>query len=446
VTDFNSTGIVQHNTIASSGTYAITASGAQGGQGYSGGGGLGAKVTGDIVLAAGTVLEIVVGAEGGNSTGQAGGGGGGSFVIETDNGTSAVDIILAVAGGGGGGSSQGGGGGSAAVTGGSGGGNHAGSGGGADAAGDGGGTGYGGGGGGFTGGAGGGGGNGSVGATSFSGGAASYSAGAGGFGGGGGGYGGGGGGGGYGGGGGGGQGSGSAGGGGGSYLDSSFTATSKTGSTRSGDGFVSIDDVSCFLEGTRIATPAGERAVESLGIGDLVTTADGRSAAVRWVGRRTMRPEGENGYRFADPLVYLPIRIRAGALGQALPRRDLLLSTDHAVLIDGLLVQAGALVNGVSVLRQTRLPETFTYYHIELPDHALVLAEGAPAETFVDNVTRMGFDNWAEHEALYGNEPSIAEMPWPRVQSRRQMPMELRERMDDYARALSTGVEGLLAA
>jgi hypothetical protein len=445
VTDFNSTGIVQHNTIASSGTYAITASGAQGGQGYSGGGGLGAKVTGDIVLAAGTVLEIVVGAEGGNSSGQAGGGGGGSFVIETNNGTSAVDIILAVAGGGGGGSSQGGGGGSAAVTGGNGGGNNAGSGGGADVAGDGGGTGYGGGGGGFTGGAGGGG-NGSVGATSFSGGAASHSAGAGGFGGGGGGYGGGGGGGGYGGGGGGGQGSGSAGGGGGSYLDSSFTATSKTGSTHSGAGFVSIDDVSCFLEGTRIATPAGERAVETLGIGDLVTTADGRSAAVRWVGRRTMRPEGENGYRFADPLVYLPIRIRAGALGQALPRRDLLLSTDHAVLIDGLLVQAGALVNGVSVLRQTRLPETFTYYHIELPDHALVLAEGAPAETFVDNVTRMGFDNWAEHEALYGNEPSIAEMPWPRVQSRRQMPMELRERMDDYARALSTGVEGLLAA
>ncbi len=229
-------------------------------------------------------------------------------------------------------------------------------------------------------------------------------------------------------------------------MASSFTAASKTASTHSGAGFVSIDDVSCFLEGTRIATPAGERAVETLGIGDLVTTADGRSAAVRWVGRRTMRPEGENGYRFADPLVYLPICIRAGALGQALPRRDLLLSTDHAVLIDGLLVQAGALVNGVSVLRQTRLPETFTYYHIELPDHALVLAEGVPAETFVDNVTRMGFDNWAEHEALYGNEPSIAEMPWPRVQSRRQMPMELREQMDDYARALSNGVEGLLAA
>jgi hypothetical protein len=157
---------------------------------------------------------------------------------------------------------------------------------------------------------------------------------------------------------------------------------------------------------------------------------------VRWIGRRTLRADGENGYRFADPLIYRPIRIRAGALGDNLPVRDLLVSVDHAVLIEGLLVQAGALVDGVSVIRETRLPECFTYYHIELADHALVLAEGVPAETFVDNVTRMGFDNWAEHEALYGNEPSIVEMPYPRVQSHRQLPPAVRDRMDARARAL----------
>ncbi len=224
------------------------------------------------------------------------------------------------------------------------------------------------------------------------------------------------------------------GGGGGSY-DSDLTGAVATGDTHSGEGFILIDYVSCFLEGTRIATPAGERAVETLGIGDVISTADGGIAPVRWLGRRTLRPDGENGYRFADPLVYQPIRIRAGALGEGLPVRDLLVSMDHAVLIDGLPVQACALVNGVSVIREIRLPACFTYYHVELSGHALILAEGVPAETFVDNVARMGFDNWAEHEALYGREPSIAEMDYPRVQSQRQLPPEIRARIADRARA-----------
>ncbi len=85
-------------------------------------------------------------------------------------------------------------------------------------------------------------------------------------------------------------------------------------------------------------------------------------------------------------------------------------------------------------------------YHIELADHALVLAEGVAAETFVDNVTRMGFDNWAEHEALYGSEPSIAEMPYPRVQSRRQLPQAIREAIDARACAAAATPSGLLAA
>jgi hypothetical protein len=282
--------------------------------------------------------------------------------------------------------------------------------------------------------------------TTFAGGLGFSGYGAGGFGGGGGhGYTGGAGGGGYGGGGGGGYGGQSGGGGGGSYF-SDLTGANATAGANAGDGFVLLDYVPCFLEGTRIATPAGERAVETLGIGDVISTADGGIAPVRWIGRRTLVAEGAQGYRFADPLVYLPIRIRAGALGDDLPARDLLLSADHAVLIDGLLVQAGALVNGVSVIRETGLPESFTYYHIELADHALILAEGVPAETFVDNVTRMGFDNWAEHEALYGSEPSIAEMPYPRAQSQRQLPPEIRARIEDRAAALGAAPRGRLAA
>jgi hypothetical protein len=94
------------------------------------------------------------------------------------------------------------------------------------------------------------------------------------------------------------------------------------------------------------------------------------------------------------------------------------------------LVQAGALVNGTTITRRTRMPERFTYFHVELDDHALILAEGVPAETFVDNVTRRRFDNYAEYEALYGDlDRPIAELDLPRVKSARQLPRGLRERL-----------------
>ena len=80
-----------------------------------------------------------------------------------------------------------------------------------------------------------------------------------------------------------------------------------------------------------------------------------------------------------------------------MPSRDLLLSPDHAVLVDGALIQAGALINGTSIVRETNTPPVFTYYHIEVDDHSLILADHTPAETFIDNIDRMNFDNWAEH-------------------------------------------------
>jgi hypothetical protein len=187
---------------------------------------------------------------------------------------------------------------------------------------------------------------------------------------------------------------------------------------------------SCFLAGTAVATPAGEVAVETLRPGDLVTTTDGRAVPVSWLGVQTV------ALRFADKLRVLPIRVRAGALGEALPQRDLLLSADHALCIDGVLIQAGALVNGVSIVRETNVPPVFTYYHVEVADHALIYAEGVPAETFVDNVDRLAFDNWAEHEALNGAAVAIAEMDLPRAKAARQVPESIRARLSARAAAL----------
>ncbi len=184
----------------------------------------------------------------------------------------------------------------------------------------------------------------------------------------------------------------------------------------------------CFLAGTMIATPAGEVAIETLGPGDLVLTADGGAAPVRWIGRQTIATA------FASPLGNFPIRIRAGALGADLPRRDLLVSPNHALFLDGVLVQAGALVNAATVVREARMPERFTYFHVELEDHALILAEGVPAETFLDTVTRRRFDNFADYVALYGDEgPVLAEIAVPRVKSARQLPRALRERLGGAA-------------
>src|SRR5215213_3438471 len=192
-----------------------------------------------------------------------------------------------------------------------------------------------------------------------------------------------------------------------------------------------FDTFRCFMSGTRIRTPAGEVAVEELRIGDAVVTADGKVQLVKWIGRQTV------SMLFADPVRVLPIRIAAGALGNNVPCRDLLVSPDHALLVDAILVNAGALVNGVTITRASDVPQTFTYYHVELPDHSLILAENTPAETFIDNVERRAFDNWAEHETLYPGAEPMAEMPYPRAKSARQVPGSVRARV--AARGASLG-------
>jgi len=154
----------------------------------------------------------------------------------------------------------------------------------------------------------------------------------------------------------------------------------------------------CYLAGTHIRTPEGDVPIEALRIGDRVLTAGGRARAIKWIGERAYA-----GRFLAGRSHLLPIRIRAGALAIGVPLRDLFVSPKHAMLLDGVLIPAELLINGVSVTRADRL-ESAHYLHVELDSHDTLLAEGAASESFVDDDSRDLFQNAASYRDRYPDE------------------------------------------
>ncbi|MBR0682349.1 hypothetical protein GXW74_17795 [Roseomonas eburnea] len=150
-----------------------------------------------------------------------------------------------------------------------------------------------------------------------------------------------------------------------------------------------FEEVTCFAEGTRIMTARGEVPVETLRAGDLVLAVHGGASLqpLVWVGHTRVELA-----RQRDRGKVAPVRIRAGALGPGVPVRDLRVSPEHALFLDGQLVPAGLLVNGRTILREIWCPNV-TYYHLELASHGLVVADGAVAETYLDDGNRHLFDN-----------------------------------------------------
>ena len=146
-----------------------------------------------------------------------------------------------------------------------------------------------------------------------------------------------------------------------------------------------IVDVACFRAGTRIRTPSGDVAIETLQPGDPVITANNDSRPVRWTGRHRVDCQ-----RHPFPEQVWPVRVAAGALGTAIPCADLYLSPDHSLLLDGVLVPVKLLINGTSIAREPT--GAVTWHHLELDSHDVILAEGAAAETYLDTGDRAKFD------------------------------------------------------
>ena len=164
--------------------------------------------------------------------------------------------------------------------------------------------------------------------------------------------------------------------------------------------------VPCFAAGTRISTEHGEVAVEAIGVGERVRVllgggADG-FAEVVWVGRREVDCVGH-----AQPRKVWPVRVAAGAFGPGRPYAELWLSPDHAVFVEGVLIPVRCLVNGSTVVQ---VPvERVVYHHVELAEHDVLLAQGLPAESFLDMRDGTNYANRSGPVRLY---PDFSARMW----------------------------------
>ena len=158
--------------------------------------------------------------------------------------------------------------------------------------------------------------------------------------------------------------------------------------------------VPCFLRGTMIATPAGEVAVQDLQVGDLVSTHDGGVRPIVWLGFGRSLVTPRNRCDVA------PVIVRAGALADNEPCRDLHVTRHHAVLVGAALVPVEHLINGVSVLWNDTA-RVIEYYHIELDAHAVLRADGAPAESFREDGNAQQFQNTADRPRRPAEPPCL---------------------------------------
>jgi hypothetical protein len=156
-----------------------------------------------------------------------------------------------------------------------------------------------------------------------------------------------------------------------------------------------LSSIPCYAEGVKLLTRRGEVAVEDLVVGDEAVLASGGARPVIWIGSRQVRCD-----RHPNPAEVNPVRIRKGAFGEGQPVRDLVLSPGHAVFVDGVLIPAHALINGATVVQEA--VERVRYFHIELDAHDVLLAEGLPCESYLDDGNRTTFGNSPEFTALHG--------------------------------------------
>ncbi|WP_254054515.1 Hint domain-containing protein [Roseovarius sp. EL26] len=144
--------------------------------------------------------------------------------------------------------------------------------------------------------------------------------------------------------------------------------------------------VPCFTSGTMIAVPGGTQEIGQLTHGDVVLTKDRALQPIRWIGRRKYTAEQLD----SNPKLR-PVRIMAGALGQGLPERDVLVSRQHRMLLQSKIAKRmfGKFEVLIPAIKLTELPGIFVdeivqsveYIHLLFDQHEIIYAEGTPTES-----------------------------------------------------------------
>jgi hypothetical protein len=172
----------------------------------------------------------------------------------------------------------------------------------------------------------------------------------------------------------------------GDYVTSSFTLTAGTQqfSTSPPSVLITETSVPCLAAGTRVMTAQGEVRVEDLIVGDTLETVSGETLPIIWIGRRKVSCR-----QHPCPQSVRPVRVARDAFAPNRPSRPLMLSPDHAVFVSGVLIPVRYLINDITITHAA--VDEVTYYHVELPRHHVLLAEGLPVESYLDTGDRRDF-------------------------------------------------------
>lgn len=190
----------------------------------------------------------------------------------------------------------------------------------------------------------------------------------------------------------------------------------------------------CFLAGALIGTPQGPRAVETLCVGDDVFVFRGTERLIRkirWTGCATTQVDRDR----PDDLAGYPVRICRDALAEGTPSRDLLVTPDHALFFEGVLIPARMLVNGRSIYFDRTITQ-YSYFHIETDDHAVIMANDLLTESYLDTGNRHVFRQKGKIATLPGRKKSWSEDAAARLATERALVEPVHERLRLRAEAL----------